>query len=333
MKLAIAGSGKIVTHLLSVLSTIPEIELAAIASRASSLDKNKSLAQQYGIREVYSTVDEMFEKVSADAIYIATPNSLHYEMCKKALECGFHVICEKPFTTNLDELEALNQLAHAKGKILLEAITVLYLPNVHLLKEKIEQIGFVSSISLNFSQRSSRYDEFLTGKIHPVFDSLYSGGALMDLNIYNIHLMTFLFGQPDFVEYVPVIENGIDTSGVIQLQYGSLTAFLKASKTSSENSQNIFEGDKGTLVLEGPSSLARKFHVILKDTDKKMAESYDLQHGNDPMLYEFKAFHQMIENQNFQAANQMMHFSLMTMETAQRARYQAGLFFDKDHKH
>ena len=49
----------------------------------------------------------------------------------------------------------------------------------------------------------------------PAFDPAFSGGALMDINIYNIHYVVGLFGKPKNIEYYPNIERGIDTSGVL----------------------------------------------------------------------------------------------------------------------
>ena len=51
--------------------------------------------------------DELLNDEDIDVMYIATPNHLHYQMCKQALERGKHVICEKPFTSNVNELDEL----------------------------------------------------------------------------------------------------------------------------------------------------------------------------------------------------------------------------------
>ena len=59
-------------------------------------------------------------------MYIASPNSLHYEQSKLFLQNGKHVICEKPITVEPEQLEELQQLAQQKQLIYLEALIGVY---------------------------------------------------------------------------------------------------------------------------------------------------------------------------------------------------------------
>ncbi len=94
------------------------------------------------------------------------------------------------------ELDELIKIAKQQNCLLFEAITNQYLPTYQDIKEKLNEIGKIGIISSNYSQYSSRYDAFKRGEILPVFDVNQSGGALMDLNIYNIHFVVGLFGKP-----------------------------------------------------------------------------------------------------------------------------------------
>ena len=80
----------------------------------------------YHLKEdrVYGTFQEMFEKekllpvgTRMDFVSIVTPNFLHYPVAKLALENGFHVVCEKPITINVDEAKALSGLVNSTGLI------------------------------------------------------------------------------------------------------------------------------------------------------------------------------------------------------------------------
>ncbi|RKK60606.1 hypothetical protein BFJ69_g17205 [Fusarium oxysporum] len=64
-----------------------------------------------------------------NVVYIASPNSLHYEQGVKALNAGKHVTMEKPFASNMKELEALYKLADSKGLLILEAYRHIQEPN------------------------------------------------------------------------------------------------------------------------------------------------------------------------------------------------------------
>ena len=98
MKLALLGTGMIVTEVLPVLTTIEGIELEAIMSTPRSLDKAEALAKQYGLIQTTSDYEVILSNPDVDTIYIGTPNHTHYDYAKQALLAGKHVICEKPLT-------------------------------------------------------------------------------------------------------------------------------------------------------------------------------------------------------------------------------------------
>lgn len=74
----------------------------------------------------------------------------------------------------------------------MEAITNQYLANFTAIKEALSDIGDVKIVNINYSQYSSRYDAFKRGEIAPAFNPEMGGGALRDLNVYNIHLLVGL---------------------------------------------------------------------------------------------------------------------------------------------
>ena len=212
MRLGIAGAGMIVRGLFSFIHEIEGIELEAIASTEKSIEKVKQMAKENHVKKAYLNYDELLNDEDIEVMYIATPNHLHYQMCKQALEKGKHVICEKPFTSRIEEL---SQLAKEKHLFLFEAISTQYLPNVLKIKEKLNELGNIKIVTANYSQYSSRYNAFKEGIIQPAFDYTKSGGALMDLNIYNIHLMVALFGKPLKVNYMANIEKNISSPFLI----------------------------------------------------------------------------------------------------------------------
>ena len=148
-------------------------------------------------------------------IYVALPNNLHFSFAKEALLAGKHVILEKPFTVTYEEAKEIAAIAREKKLYLFEAITTQYNPNYHKMKELLPRLGDIKLVALNFSQYSSRYDNFKKGIISPSFDPNNAGGALMDLNIYNIHFVAGLFGKPLKVRYCSNMERDVDTSGIL----------------------------------------------------------------------------------------------------------------------
>ena len=79
-------------------------QLVAVGSR--HLESARAFAQQYGIPRCYDSYEALAADPEVEAIYIATPNTLHYENCKLCLEQGKHVLCEKPFTISPEQAPA-----------------------------------------------------------------------------------------------------------------------------------------------------------------------------------------------------------------------------------
>lgn len=244
MKLAVLGTGMIVKEVLPVLQKIEGIDLVAILSTVRSLETAKDLAKEYNMSLATSEYKAVLDNEEIDTVYIGLPNHLHFDYAKEALLAGKHVICEKPFTLEASQLEELVSIANTRQLILLEAITNQYLPNFDLVKEHLSNLGDIKIVECNYSQYSSRYDAFKRGEIAPAFNPEMGGGALRDLNIYNLHLVIGLFGEPITAQYLPNIERGIDTSGVLVLDYGHFKTVCIGAKDGQESHVYQLNGDR-----------------------------------------------------------------------------------------
>ena len=108
-------------------------QLVAVGSR--HLESAQAFAQQYGIPRCYDSYEALAADPEVEAIYIATPNTLHYENCKLCLEQGKHVLCEKPFTIRPEQAQELYRLAEEKNRFLMEAFWIWLLPLYDRLRE------------------------------------------------------------------------------------------------------------------------------------------------------------------------------------------------------
>lgn len=316
MKLAVLGTGKIVEEALPVLKEIAGIELKAIVSTARSLEKGQALADQFGINEASSDFAAVLQKVDIDTVYVAVPNHLHFEMAKQALQAGKHVICEKPFTMTFEELQELVVIAKAKDLILLEAITNQYLGNFHFMKENLAQLGDIKIVECNYSQYSSRYDAFQRGEILPAFDASKGGGALRDLNIYNIHIVVGLFGLPKNIHYMANIERGVDTSGILMLDYDSFKVACIAAKDCSAEVRSTIQGNKGSLSILGPTGTLPELAMTLNQDESRVINMNSDKHR---MFEEFRAFEDIISQSDFKTAYQALNHSLDVMWVLDKA--------------
>ena len=211
MKLGILGTGMIVKDLLTTIHEL-KIESIYILGTQQTEEETKSLCEQYHLDGYDLNYDDLLKR-NIDTIYVALPNHLHYTFAKKALEHHKHVIIEKPICANTQELQDLITLSQQYHVIVLEAMNIHYLPAYQSLQKTLSKIGQIKILNFNYSQYSSRYNAFKQGQILPAFDYHKAGGALMDLNVYNLHAIIGLFGKPVDNHYYANIEKGIDTSG------------------------------------------------------------------------------------------------------------------------
>ncbi|MBR6012444.1 MAG: Gfo/Idh/MocA family oxidoreductase [Selenomonadaceae bacterium] len=322
MNLAICGTGLIVNEgALPALKEVPEISKTAIFARPHSKDKAEKLAEDFSIKKVYTDYDELLKDEEINFVYIGLINSVHYEYAKKALLAEKNVIVEKPFATTSKEVEEIKNLAEEKNLYVFEAITTLNLPNFSAIKEKLPQLGKIRAVTANFSQYSSRYDKYLQGEVAPAFDPKKFGGALYDLNIYNLNFIVGLFGEPDEVNYTANIGfNGVDTSGIVVMKYKNFFASAVAAKDSDSPSYAIIQGEKGYIRTLGKPNELQGFEINLRGSDK--VEKISLNKFSHRMTHEFKRFAEIYNKKDFSAMQKGLETSLAVMKTAEKARSQ-----------
>lgn len=328
MKLGIACSGGIVKEVLLALQAVKGVETTAIFVRPHSKDKGDALAAQYRIPAVYTDYSAFLQSGDTDFVYIGLINSAHFSYAREALLSGKNVIVEKPFASNLAEVKALTELAKEKKLFLFEAVSLLHMPNFAKLQELLPQIGRITMVRANYSQYSSRYDKYLAGTVLPAFDPAYSGGAMYDINIYNLNLIIGLFGAPEKVSYKANIGfNGIDTSGIVLLEYADFPALASGAKDSDSPSGCIIQGEKGWLHCEGVPGELKSIELCLRH---QVPQRFALNTYSHRLSHEFKDFDDIFQTKDFTARDKYLQISLCTAETAEKARLSAGIKFAAD---
>ncbi|CAI3326347.1 Gfo/Idh/MocA family protein [Enterococcus cecorum] len=321
MKLAVLGTGKIVQEFLPMIQQVTDVELVALLSTPRSLDKAKEMQAQYQVQEVYTDYETLLGNATIDTVYVALPNHLHYQYTKAALLKGKNVICEKPFTLNAQQLQELIQIATEKRLILLEAITNQYLNNFLHIKKDLAQLGKIKIVECNYSQYSSRYDAFKEGKILPAFDPQKGGGALMDINIYNIHFVVGLFGKPEKVQYLANIERDIDTSGILVLDYGAFKAVCIGAKDSTAQIRSVIQGTDGSIEVLGATNEMPRY----ERRSKTEIEAVNVNLDKHRMYQEFEKFTEVIDQKDLAFALEQLNHSLTVMQVVDQALESANL--------
>ncbi|KAA8995891.1 MULTISPECIES: Gfo/Idh/MocA family oxidoreductase [Pectobacteriaceae] len=317
MKLGILGTGMIVKDWLLTVHKLPFRALAILGTPQTE-DETRELATRYQIDDIFFDYQAMLDS-DVDTIYVALPNHLHFLFASKALQKGKHVIIEKPITTSMDELSTLKGLATEHNVIMLEAMNIHSLPAYLSLQSQLASIGNIKLVTLNYSQYSSRYDDFMAGIVHPAFDVRKGGGALMDINVYNLHFVAGLFGEPKAVNYVANVHNNIDTSGMMLLDYGDFKCVCIAAKDCKAPTTSLIQGDKGNVQIPLPVNQMTGFDMVLNNGDRAQFTFNRREHR---LLYEFQTFICIIDTLDYQAAARLLDVSTIATRMIESGKKQ-----------
>ena len=190
--------------------------------------------------------------------------------------------------------------------------------------ELLPRIGTVKLVQCNFSQYSSRYDAFCAGETPPVFDPACAGGALMDLGVYNVSYIVGLFGEPNQVHYTANVERGIDTSGILTMDYSGFKAVSMAAKDCAAPARCIIQGTKGYIQQK---STANCCGGITFHPNEGKEEHYNLNGGRPREAAEFETFARAMESGDQELCTRMQDTSIAVSRVLTVARRSAGIRF------
>lgn len=327
MKVGIVGTGKIVREFLEMQKTQERIEVTSLVCRPGSVEKGRELQEIYQIPALYTDYESFLKEAKMDAVYLGIVNQMHAAYAEKALLAGRNVINEKPFTSTVKETEKLVSLAREKKLFLLEAITLLHFPNYHWIREHIRELGKITMVQCNYSQYSSRYDQYRKWEVLPAFDPAASGGSLMDINIYNLHFTAGLFGMPEKIHYYPRIGfNGIDTSGTAVLEYPNFHAVLSGAKDSESPGYAVIQGEDGYIRVNGIPSQVAELTVFAGGVTRTFTKNQKRHRMVDEML----EFDRILTEDDRETADRLLEHSLTVMKLLEAARKDGGIHFPAD---
>lgn len=299
------------------------------SSKEKSLEKGKELGLNE--RRIYGSYVEMIEKETLldedkrmDFVAIVTPNHLHFEPAKLALEAGFHVICDKPLAFDYAEaLEFQKAVKNANGQF---AMTYTYrgYPLLEKAKEIIDSghLGDIRKVKVDYSQgwlsqlieaeghkqASWRTDPEKSGK----------GGTIADIGTHAFNLLESASGLKvkSLMADVSILVEGRkiddDTNVLLEMESGA-KGYLSASQICTGEDQDLslhIYGSKAGLVWNHsqPNLLTIKYpdfrEEAIKGLDHEIGESSEVNiPGHSPYFTEafqriYEGFFDTILNKN-----------------------------------
>lgn len=328
LRFATIGSGWITDEYIHGAKDTGLWELSAVYSR--DMARGQAYAETHGAKLVFTSIEDLAACPEVDAVYVASPNALHYSQCKTLLEHGKHVICEKPLCAQAEKVRELVKLSQEHGLVFLEAIMFLHQPQLKVLEQALGEIGSISMVKLDFCQRSSKLDRYLQGDLPNIFNPQLETGALMDLGVYCLYPALYLFGKPEsFQISINRMASGVDGSGVVALSYSDKLVTLTYSKLGHAGADSDFQGTDGTVAV---ASISRLGGIRLLRRDGTVEEL----HGGDEkfklMGWEAKDFYRYITQPEKTREEYAIcsELSIQVAELMEEIRRKAGIQFASD---
>lgn len=319
MKLGIVGNGGIVKMALHILK---DTDIVVSSLWCRNAEKGKPLVEEYGIPSLYTDYDAFLKDDSFDTVYIGLINSLHYEYAKKAILAHKHVIVEKPFTSTYEQAKELYDLTKENNVFVFEAIMSRYSKNYQHIQKYLPCIGDIKMIQCNYSQYSSRFDAYLRHEVLPAFDPEEYGGALYDINVYNIHFVEGLFGKPVFTHYEANTGfNGVDTSGTLIMRYPEYIAVCTGAKDSASHNGVMIQGTKGYIQMDSRPGIIQNVSLHTKEEERVI----DIEKMQSPMKTEFEQIASVVEEKDTSTMVLWLENSLEVMKILSNSRNEIGL--------
>ena len=242
----ILGPGGIAHKFADALKAIPDAEIVAVGSR--DLQRANTFADTFDVPHRHGNYVELANNCEVDVVYVATPHPFHKACAMLCLAAGKAVLCEKPFTVDADQAEALIACAREHKRFLMEAMWTRFIPVMVKVREWLAEgvIGEPRMLTADFGNRVVLTAENMKGRL---FALELAGGAMLDIGVYTVSLASMVFGAPTQITSLAHIgETGVDEQAAVLLSYdaGEIASLSCAITTRTSQDARIF-GTKGAI--------------------------------------------------------------------------------------
>jgi predicted dehydrogenase len=319
-KWGILAPGKMSAKFTKGLKLLENAELYSVGSR--DFQRARNFAEEYGFRKYYGSYEELAADPDLEVVYVASPHSFHKEHTLLCLKNGKHVICEKAFALNSDEVEEMIGEAGKKNLFLMEALWPPFQPFYKKAAEIIESGILGSIIHLH------AYFSFI-----PPFDPTdrkfnlsLGGGSLLDIGIYPvIDALTFM-GVPDKIKasasFSPTGSEE-SLSAIFHYNNGRMAAIYSSFKTNTGIGCEIL-CEKGKMTVSRGRDMSQRVILSLHGQEKQ-----EFVFNPPAMGYYSEAEELMkcLDEGRTESTVVPLSFSLDLIKTLDRIRNEAGIIF------
>ncbi|MEP7320509.1 MAG: Gfo/Idh/MocA family oxidoreductase [Saprospiraceae bacterium] len=325
-KWGIIGLGRIAHKFAKELQETAIGKVTAVASR--NIDKAALFADEYDIEFRFGSYEDFARLAEVDAVYVAVPHHLHYEVTEMCLLHNKHVLCEKPFTINKNQLIKLVDLARTKNLFLMEAMWTRFMPHIIWLKNLVDskKLGNILHLKAEFCFKGK--ERGIQLGLNRLLENELGGGALLDIGIYPLFLAHLLLGSPGEIHAQASIVNDIDEVTLITCNYGhGVSAYLESSILWESEGDAVIYFEHGSVTIPKRWHESNSIHV--KDANGE-TRSEKWEYPSRGFYYEMKEVQECVTSGLKESELMSLDFSLDIMESLDRIRKIINLKYPAD---
>jgi predicted dehydrogenase len=284
LKVGVIGVGHLGEYHVQKYKAISNVDLVGVVD--ADFDRADEIAGRYDVR-AYGNHEEILDKV--DAVSLAVPTEMHFEVAKDVLSKGIHLLIEKPITYEIEPADIMVTIAREKDLVFQVGLVERFNPAVVMMESLLNRPVFLESHRMNeFTARGIDVDVVLDLMIHDLDIILHN----VQSEIREVHAvgMSVITGKTDVANARIVFEDGT-------------VANLTASRVSSQTLRKIrvFQPDAYLSV----NCLKREISVIRLDVEVKDLNEFPRLTpektkfpGRDPLADEISSFVDAVVNRS-----------------------------------
>lgn len=263
-------------------------KLLAISSK--NPEKRKKFENQFNIEQKFSfsNYEDLVNCKEVDIVYIALPNSLHYEWIVEAINNKKNILVEKPATLNLKEINKVEEYLLNKNLFFGEAYMYRYHPNIKLILDLIanNEIGNLLSMKSFFGTNILSKKKFFffnkkkkIDKNNRLFNKDLGGGCILDLGCYPSSFSILIASWINKLNYKnlkiakitkEIGETGVDIDSFGELMFeGGFKSKIRSSFKNDLGKKTIINGEKGSIIIND-TWLGEGNIIKMNDNSKKI---------------------------------------------------------------
>ncbi|MEV7873601.1 Gfo/Idh/MocA family oxidoreductase [Microbacterium sp. NPDC089188] len=290
IRIGIVGTSSISERFAEAVGAVDNTVVSRVASRDEG--RARAFADVIGAPGVAVGLDDLLAAPDVDAVYLASPNSVHAAQIAQAVDAGIPTLVEKPAVLSAADWDTAVGRARARGVVLLEAMRTAYDPGLSAVRDLLPRLGAVRRVSLRYEKRSARYDHVLAGEQTNIFDPALGGSALRDLGVYPLHALVRLFGEPRSIQGARVgIASGTDGLGSALAVYDGFIADVAWSKITDTALPSEIQGEDASLAIDAVDAPRR----LIVTPRGRAPYAIEVDAPDNPMVGEVERLRQAIE--------------------------------------